>query len=140
MSELVREQKKGRNDREFHLADIMSVSTSKLCSRRGVEALYDLLGFMTGESLYTHALIRAGEEMEVEIKRQLPFLNEINADHVNEENVRDFVAEMIAKYGTWHRVFPARGRHESKDPIAELREMRPDAKIIAVVVPDEGGN
>ena len=45
--------------KRFHISDILSITTGRLVATRHVEGIYDILGFMTGEELFTHQLPRA---------------------------------------------------------------------------------
>lgn len=48
------------NTRNFHLGDILSVTTGCLLSPRRMEGVYDILNFMTADNLFTHQLGRRG--------------------------------------------------------------------------------
>ncbi|MBU0599131.1 hypothetical protein KKF61_09190 [Patescibacteria group bacterium] len=41
---------------EFHIGDLLSVTTGRLLSSEGVDGLYKILNFMTGGSVWTHQL------------------------------------------------------------------------------------
>ncbi|MEU5976366.1 hypothetical protein [Streptomyces sp. NPDC047315] len=60
--------------RAFPLADILSVTTPTLLSRRGMDGLTDLLSWMTGEPLQRHQLLRAGDECAPALLQQHPQL------------------------------------------------------------------
>lgn len=45
--------------REFHIGDILSITTERLVSPRLIEGVYDILNYMTGDNLMTHQLPRA---------------------------------------------------------------------------------
>ena len=47
---------------KFHISDVLSITTGRLVSIRHIEGVYDILGYMTGDSLMTHQLPRAGRE------------------------------------------------------------------------------
>ena len=48
--------------RDFHIGDILSVTTGRLVSPRRMDGVYDILNFMTGDNLFTHQLPRAARE------------------------------------------------------------------------------
>lgn len=48
-------------DRIFPLGDVLSITTGRLLSESHVQGIYEILNYMTGESLYTHQLPRACE-------------------------------------------------------------------------------
>lgn len=58
--------------REFHLGDVLSITTGRLISPRGIEGVYDILRFMTGQDLFTHQLPRAMTEMKPRLLAQHP--------------------------------------------------------------------
>lgn len=127
------------DQRLFHLGDILSVTTGRLVSPRHVDGVYDLLGFMTGESLFTHQLPRASRECEAPLLAQHPQLADVEVPEsfTGKEQVFAWLDEQVAIYGEQLPVVPLDpGDHTSIDPITELRMMRPDAEIIAVEVPD----
>jgi hypothetical protein len=132
--------------RTFHLGDILSVTTECLLSPRHMDGLYDILGFMTGESLFTHQLPRANDECKGPLLAQHPDLAAIvppetfgGGDRDSaKEAVDRWLAEQVSVYGETREVAPLDAEDRTSiDPIDELRMMRPDAEIIAVVLPDE---
>lgn len=128
--------------RLFALGDILSVTTGRLMSPRGIEAMYDLLGFMVGEPLWTHQLPRACDECTPDLLRQHPQLVDVEVpdEFRDEQHVWEFLAEQVERFGVELPVEPlAPADHTSIDPLTELSMMRPDIPVIAVVVPDGGG-
>lgn len=45
--------------KSFHIGDVLSAMTGTLVSPRHIGGVYDVLNWMTGESLMTHQLPRA---------------------------------------------------------------------------------
>ena len=60
--------------RHFDLGDIISITEGSLCSLRHIDGVYDLLNYMTGDSLYTHALPRAAITCQPVLLAQHPQL------------------------------------------------------------------
>ncbi|TWE17090.1 hypothetical protein [Kitasatospora atroaurantiaca] len=60
--------------RVFPLADILSVTTEKLLSRRRMDGVADLLNWMTGDRLEIWQMLRASDECEAALVQQHPFL------------------------------------------------------------------
>lgn len=58
--------------RLFPVADVLTITTGRLCSEMG--RVYEILNFMTGDSLFTHQLPRAMEECGPWIAAQYPEL------------------------------------------------------------------
>jgi hypothetical protein len=66
-----------------------------------MEGVYDILGFMAGESLFTHQLPRVGQEAKPVILRQHPQLADAaaEAEQITQDNWRDWLDTWIARYG-----------------------------------------
>ena len=122
--------------KKFHLGDVLSITTGRLVSPRGIDGVYDILNHMTGDNLFTHQLPRASDECKPFLAKQFPQLAEINASGVNPQNHKTWLAEQVAKYGEEFEVEPIPAdAHEVKNPMVEAAEMMggPE-KVIAVVV------
>lgn len=121
--------------KNYHLGDILSITHDRLLSPRHIEGVYDILGFMTGETLFTHQLPRAGRECKPVLLAQLPQLAEIDAENVNAGNWKGWLAEQVTKYGETLPVAPLPKREPKYDtPLGDLVEMvgGNTDKIIAV--------
>lgn len=128
--------------REFHLGDILTITTGRLVSPRHIEGVYDILNFMTGDSLFTHQLPRGVDECQGPLLQQHPDLAAIvppeDFGPDPETGVAAWLAEQVAIYGETREVAPlAADEHTYIDPFTEMRKMAPHAEIIGVVVPDE---
>lgn len=60
--------------KKFHISDVLSVTTGRLVSTRHIDGIYDILNFLTGDKLFTHALPRASGECKPWLKAQFPQL------------------------------------------------------------------
>ena len=126
--------------RAFHLGDLLSVTTGRLVAPRHIEAMYDLLGFMTGDNLFTHQLPRACDECAPALLEQHPDLKavEVPAEFADASHVERWLAEQVARFGETRSVSPlAAGDHTHINPFAELRMMAPNAQIIVIEGPGE---
>lgn len=65
--------------RDFHLGDVLTVTTGRLLSPRHMEGIYDLLQFMTGQPVFTHQLGRVSDECKPSLYRQHPWLRDFDA-------------------------------------------------------------
>jgi hypothetical protein len=137
--------------RQFHLGDILSITTGRLVSPRHVDGVYDILNFMTGDSLFTHQLPRASQECRPHLIRQMPWLDDEQmrkagdqltkalstqgrdkAQHV----VTAWLDAQVKKHGQMHAVLPIpHDDHKVIDPIDELRQMGVDDSRIITVNP-----
>lgn len=101
------------------------------------EAMGLLLDFMTGDTLYTHQLPRAADEVRPYLLDQFPWLAQIDASGLTSENINDRYRQWVEQYGEMHTVRPIpKDDHDIIDPIEELRGMmNPHAEII-IIDPD----
>jgi len=127
-----------RSLREFSLGDVLCVSTGRLVSRRGMDAVYDVLNFLTRDNLFTHQLPRALRECQPWVIRQHPQLAAVDASAVNAENLETWLLEQEARFGSTLQPEPIpRDDHTVRDPLAEIAEMVGDKPIIVLGVPTE---
>ncbi len=125
------------NRRDFHIGDILSITTGHLVSPRYMEGIYDILNFMTGDNLFTHQLIRATEECRPNLLQQHPQLVEVDAGGVNAENWQQWLGQQAIKYGIELPVEPLPLKNRTiKDPFKELEEMVGPDRIINVNLED----
>jgi hypothetical protein len=107
----------------FELGDVLSITTGALVSRRHIDGVYDILGYMTGESLFTHQLPRASDECRPFLLAQHPDLAEIVTPDFggSKDAVYAWLGRMEAEYGATREVEPlAPEDHTRIDPISEL--------------------
>lgn len=145
--------------KQFHISDVLSVTTPYLLSNRHMEGVYDILGFLSGESggLFTHQLPRVGREAEPWLRTQFPqlmadspemvpmlekFARDVEAPEADRGKVCvDFVEEVRVKFGL-PEMIPVyemgEGMHTHINPLEEFRAMVGDDKVI--VVSQEDGN
>lgn len=119
--------------RTFDLGTVLSITTGKLLSN--IDNVYEILDYMTGDSLFTHQLPRASRECEPIILRQYPQLKDIDANSVNTENWKEFLDEQVSKYGNSFEIIPV-GLFEHKfiDPITEAIDMMGgEDKVIPII-------
>lgn len=119
--------------RTFHLGDILTVTTDKFLAVNGVGGVYDLLGFMTGESIATHQWPRVSDECAPRLLEQHPQLAEVVVpewpERVAPGTVWQWLADQTALYGETLPVVPLSPvDHTSIDPITELIAMREDRR------------
>ena len=112
--------------RDFDISDVLSVTTGLLVSTRHIDGVNDILGFMSGEELFTHQLPRVGNEAKPVILKQHPQLAEISSEGIGTENWQPWLAEMRAKYGDTFTLSPMNiAEHERIDPLSEAAEYFP---------------
>lgn len=121
--------------RDFHLGDILSVTTGILVAPRHMDGLYELLNYMTGDNLFTHQLMRASDECKTHLLAQHPQLAEVQPGEMAAEAVTPWLTEQVARFGEYLAVTPlAPQDHTRIDPIAEFRMAYPNTPITPVVM------
>jgi hypothetical protein len=126
--------------RAFHLGDILSITTGRLVAPSGVGAIYEVMDYMTGDSLFTHQLPRAMDECAPDLLRQHPDLANVAvpADFGDDpqRSVADWLNVQIERYGEYREVAPlASADHTHVNPLDELAMNYPNVKVITVEMP-----
>lgn len=120
-------------NRDFPTTDVLSTITGRLMGKIG--GVYEVLNWMTGESVYTHQLPRISREARPVLIAAHPVLSQAieEAEQVTQDNYRDWLAKWLDRYGETIAVprFAA-AEHESIDPLSELAERVHPDKIIVV--------
>jgi len=106
----------------FDLGTILSIVTPVLLTEMG--NVYEILDYMTGDSNFTHQLPRVAAEMRPVILEQHPQLAEVNAEGIGTENWKEFLRDMVSKYGESLPIVPCGlWQHRTIDPQEEMLEM-----------------
>lgn len=108
------------DSRPFPLADILSVTTPALLSRRRMEGLGDLLNYLTGDNLKTWQYLRAADECAVALCAQHPFLADLQPPQgLDKQDLYAWLVEAERTHGNEVTVVPlAEWQHQ--DPNVEL--------------------
>lgn len=132
---------KASDTKTFHIGDVLSAMTGTLVSPSHIDGVYEVLNWMTGESLMTHQLPRASRECEGLLRETFPDLaavtfpdwSQVPAEDRERVIVHEWLAEQVATYGETRDVpqLPE-DDHTQIDPIAELKMLRPDAPIVVI--------
>jgi hypothetical protein len=136
--------------KKFHIGDLLSITDGALmCPRLGnrshpIDGVYEILNFMSGDNLFTHALPRVADECKPVLLDLYPWLAEITVPRYTGERdmekswdwVEDTLKPIAAKYGEWHEVWPL--HQEDHEVIHPLDEPILDGKeIIEFEIPSE---
>lgn len=68
--------------RMFDLGDVLTVSSGRLLSERGMDGLYDILHFMTGAPVFTHQIPRVLPIAKIAMLEQHPQLRDLDRETV----------------------------------------------------------
>lgn len=123
--------------KDFPTLDVLSAATGVLVSESGIGAIYEVLNWMTGESLFTHQLPRVGREAQPVILALHPELRAAyeEAEQVTPANWKHWAARWKSRYGETISVPKMNlGQHESIDPLSELAEKVHPDRIIPVQI------
>lgn len=127
------------DSREFHIGDVLSITTGRLVSPDHIDGVYRICDYMLSTNHFTHQLPRASDECRPHLLAQHPEIANVEppAEFEDEAHVWRWVAEQADRLGTMLVVRPV---HEpvDRDPIDELVEMR-GGKTRGVIVVDASG-
>lgn len=117
------------NTKDFHISDVLSVTTGCMLSARGMGGFYDILNFVTGDDLFPHQISRALDECTPWLIKQFPQLASVDAAGINKDNPAQWIDSQEAEFGDQFSVaaLPA-GQHEVIDPIF----MEPEVAIALI--------
>lgn len=111
--------------REFPLDEVLTVTTGCLVARRHMDAVYDVLNFLTGDNLFTHQLPRALESCMPAALTQHPDLAEVSVptfgDDAHAELMR-WLSKVEAKYGKTRTLVPI-AQWDHRNPIEEACDL-----------------
>lgn len=119
--------------KQFPTEDVLSTITGRLIGK--ISGVYEVLGYMTGESLFTHQIPRVSREAQPVVVAAHPALQQAidEAEQVNQENWRQWRDTWIDRYGPEIAVPQFNeDAHQRIDPMSELAEKIHPDKIIAV--------
>jgi len=125
------------NTKQFHLGDVLSITTDRLVSPTGIDGVYEILDFMSGDCNFTHQLPRVADECKPYLLNQFPQLRDVDVSTVNNGNWTEWLNAQVEKYGKMFDVEAiSMDDHTIRDPLEELCEMVGDKPII-VIDPDD---
>jgi hypothetical protein len=107
--------------KQFHLGDILSITTGKLLSQSKMDGVYNILNFMTGEELYTHQLGRAAEVCRPYLLAYFPEFKDVNWEKDSGVPVMAWLDVNCKAFGELHLVTQLpEGVYTSVDVLTEL--------------------
>ncbi|GAA1431824.1 hypothetical protein GCM10009601_51630 [Streptomyces thermospinosisporus] len=121
----------------FALADVLSVTTEKLLSRRHMDGIYEILNFMTGQNLFTHQLPDACDKAKPALLQQHPHLADVMPpDGLDKHDLMAWLVEAERVHGETIEVTPL-SDWEHRDPIEDLCDKVGPEKVWVMPVPPQ---
>jgi hypothetical protein len=124
--------------KKFHISDILSVTTGRFLSTRGMDGLYDIMAFVTGdENISTIGLMQCADYAKSVLLQQFPHFDINVPETVNSRETADQWLDVISeRCGAWHVVtFPGSDCAPETGLKADLDTVQwqsPQAKVIVV--------
>ena len=93
--------------KKFHIGDVLSITTGRLVSPRGMEGVHDIVNFIMCEEPSTYQyldadlIIVALEILKLYLLKQHPQLKDVDASEVTPENWQEWLDKQIARYGEY---------------------------------------
>lgn len=121
--------------KEFHIGDVLTITTGIMVSPEGIGGVYKILDWMTGDQLFTHQLPRASKLCEPILKGLYPDIADVkipDTSDVPESLIPEFWMDWLSKQGKIHGekiLVPKLLTYTPIDPLEELIAMRPNAEI-----------
>lgn len=126
------------DERSFSLGTVLSVTTGRLVAPGGIDDIYEILNFLTGETLVTHQIPRAIHTCQPYLQVKFPLLAkdhlESDLDDLNarlaiadspETTVQEWVASLIERFGPSINLHPLPPNlWQRRDPVEETISMR----------------
>jgi hypothetical protein len=106
-------------NRNFHLSDILTVTTGKMLSTSGIIGLYAILNHITQQSVYTHQIPSALKICKPALLKQYPDLEQVEYTGTDYQT---WLNEQISRFGSELAV-ESLDNCEWKDPLEELEQM-----------------
>lgn len=122
--------------KEFSTSAVLSTVTGRLMGSIG--GVYEVLNWMTGESVYTHQIPRISREAVPVVLEMHPTLSEAisEAEQVTTDNWRDWLTTWEDRYGPVIAVPKMNtDQHERIEPLSELAEKVHPEQIVVVPSP-----
>jgi hypothetical protein len=126
-------------DKQFHIGDILSITTGILVAPDGIGNVYKILNHMTGDNLFTHQLPRAAKECRPYLLVRHAWLKSVDDSELTSARWRLWLDEQAEKYGEYHAVSPlAKSVTSHTNPLQEAIDLVGEDGVIVVSDTEEG--
>lgn len=125
---------------QFHLGDILSITTGILCPPNAMKGVRTILEFMANDTLYTTQLGRVADECKPYFYEAHSFLHEVTAELLKDGGIlaiESNLDSLVKRYGEFHeirRIHPE--DHQVIDIYAELAMSHPEIQVITLDITD----
>lgn len=120
--------------RDFPLGDILSVTTGRLLSRDGMDGIYRILAYLTGDEIYTHQIPAAIDATHLGVLSQHPQLVGVTpVTNADLDDVGTWLTVQEQRFGASLPLSPVEG-WGVHDPIRELVDRFGPGSVIPVVL------
>lgn len=122
------------NPRMFSLGAILSITDGHLVAPNKMSDVYDIMNFMTGDSLSTIGLLSAKDTCKAALLEQHPTLAEIPYLDENLGDVNAWMAPHLTRWGKELPVVPLKQweKRSVVDDILDVNRRNPDAGTYVV--------
>lgn len=130
--------------REFPTADVLSVTTGILVTNRmpPIAAVYDLCGYVLGDTLWTHQLPAAATETAKHLTAQHPWLADLTPPEPGADNLTALLLwrnQVEAEHGRTLTITPADDPDWTRgNALSDLVDQFGADRIVGVVLPENG--
>lgn len=122
--------------RDYPLGDILSVTTGRLLSRDGMDGIYRILAYLTGDEIYTHQIPAAIDATHLGVLSQHPQLVGVTpVTNADLDDVGTWLTAQEQRFGSSLPLAPVPG-WGAHDPIQELVDRFGPDRVIPVVIAD----
>ncbi|MEJ8671876.1 hypothetical protein WKI71_36590 [Streptomyces sp. MS1.AVA.1] len=117
------------------LADVLSITTERLLSRRHMEGIYETLRTMTGQDVFNHQIPTVADAVAPALMEQHPFLADLTPPAgADPADLMAWLIEAERVHGETITVTPIADR-QHRDPIEDACDMVGAEKVFVVPVP-----
>ncbi len=105
---------------KFTAGEILSVATGRMSC--GMDRIYKVLNFLTGDNLLWPQLPRAVDFCQKYVAEKYPWTQTVDFSWLTNETEDDWIGSVMDRFGNSFDLEPFPG-WERQDPLDELREM-----------------
>jgi D-mannonate dehydratase len=125
-------------EKEFHIGDILSVTTGKALSPHLMDGLTEILEYMVREELQIYQMGPAARECTPYLLAEMPWLADISTEDVDHHNIKEWLERVVSLYGEFHVVRPIHPEdHDHVSLIEGVQRMAGSKKVVEILPEDD---